>query len=165
MRGLCWAPRQLKLELTPSTVRRQRNHLHDWGLFFAHADGGGARVGMRWRVRRKGGGGKGQQRCRRHMQPEAWMSAVHLARKPAAARPATPEWTAAAAARAAHINNIAGCAQGGQPTRSSDCGRAGWLSRTPKRSQTRSPSKHPTTSTGRSARRSRHRQHGGYRAG
>jgi hypothetical protein len=40
--------------------------------------------------------------------PEAWMSAVHLARKPAAAQPASPEWTAAAAARAAQVNNIAG---------------------------------------------------------
>ena len=45
--------------------------------------------------------------------PEAWMSAVHLARKPAAARPASPEWTAAAAARATHINNIAGGGAGG----------------------------------------------------
>ena len=41
------------------------------------------------------------------------MSAVHLARKPAAARPASPEWTAAAAARATHINNIAGGGAGG----------------------------------------------------
>ncbi len=40
--------------------------------------------------------------------PEAWMSAVHLARKPAAALPASPEWTAAAAMRATHINSIAG---------------------------------------------------------
>jgi hypothetical protein len=45
--------------------------------------------------------------------PEAWMSAVHLARKPAAARPASPEWTAAAAARATHVNNIAGDGAGG----------------------------------------------------
>ena len=53
------------------------------------------------------------------------MSAVHLARKPTAARPAIPERTAAAAVRAAHINNIAGREQGSRHVRPTARGAAG----------------------------------------